>query len=365
MVTAGKTLAQMGGHATAVALLALSLALPTPQANAGCDYSSSQITLLRTGGNRPGWRFNTSIVYAEKVGDQFQVHSIEPDGTGVTCLTCGSPRNNDSPEWSPDGNYILFLSDRDHPASFGGGGGGAGQELYVMNPDGSGQVRLTVSPAHATNYHAHFSNDGTRVLWTSTATFTWDMMIADFLTDGTGPRLENVQRLTHDTSWYEAHDWSSDDSTILFTDTRDRALDGEIYTMDLADGTVTRLTDSPSWDEHAHYSPDGTTIAWMSSRHRSFALDRFASDARPPLLDFLMVVPGAMSGFLNPPVGREAELFLMDADGSNVRQVTSHAGVVADLSWSPDGHSIVYRLIAVPAVQDNGDIMKITFDCQP
>jgi len=81
----------------------------------------------------------------------------------------------------------------------------------------------------------------------------------------------------------------------------------KIYTIDLATGTITALTRDGDWsDEQPRWSPDGRTIAFKSNRGGSY------------------------------------NLFLMDADGRNVRRITDHAGNDHDPSWLPDGQSLVF-----------------------
>jgi TolB protein len=57
------------------------------------------------------------------------------DGTGQRRLTFNMGKVN-SPSWSPDGEWILFNSDR--MGNF---------DLYVMRPDGSDIHQLTINPA--------------------------------------------------------------------------------------------------------------------------------------------------------------------------------------------------------------------------
>jgi TolB protein len=81
----------------------------------------------------------------------------------------------------------------------------------------------------------------------------------------------------------------------------------KIYTIDLATGAITPLTPQGDWsDEQPRWSPDGKTIAFKSNRGGSY------------------------------------NLYLMDADGKNVRRVTDHAGNDFDPSWLPDGQSLVF-----------------------
>jgi Tol biopolymer transport system component len=81
----------------------------------------------------------------------------------------------------------------------------------------------------------------------------------------------------------------------------------KIYTIDLAGGRVTTLTREGDWhDEQPRWSPDGRRIAFKSTRGGSY------------------------------------NLYLMDADGSNVRRLTDHAGNDHDPSWLPDGESFVF-----------------------
>jgi TolB protein len=56
---------------------------------------------------------------------------MNADGTGQTRLTINKAFD-DSGAFSPDGKKIAFASDRD-----------GNSEIYVMNPDGTGQINLT------------------------------------------------------------------------------------------------------------------------------------------------------------------------------------------------------------------------------
>ena len=81
----------------------------------------------------------------------------------------------------------------------------------------------------------------------------------------------------------------------------------KIYTIDLATGRISTLTRDGDWnDEQPRWSPDGQRIAFTSNRSGSY------------------------------------NLYVMEADGRNVRRLTNHAGNDHDPSWLPDGESFVF-----------------------
>jgi TolB protein len=72
-----------------------------------------------------------------------QVYTMNSDGTGVVKLT-STPGKNFFPTWSPDGTKIAFVSTRDDPTPTGCTT--CNQEIYVMNTDGTNQLRITHDP---------------------------------------------------------------------------------------------------------------------------------------------------------------------------------------------------------------------------
>ena len=158
----------------------------------------------------------------------------------------------------------------------------------------------------------------------------WTLRVADFVTGG-APRLENIQSYQPlGRTFYESHGFSPDGSRILFTaflqPDEANAAWMDIYTLDLAAGSVTRLTDSPDvWDEHAHYSPDGRIIVWASSAD---------CQCDPTRLRTLQM-----------------DLWQMQADGANKTRVTNLVAssasrrLVVDNSWGPDGRQVAVLIV--------------------
>ena len=87
------------------------------------------------------------------------VFTMEPDGSGVIRLTDGVGTSTD-PDYSPDGSLIAFASDRGrYPEK---------QGIYVMNAADGGHVRRVTSlpPAVSVDYAPRFSPDGTHLVFT-------------------------------------------------------------------------------------------------------------------------------------------------------------------------------------------------------
>ncbi len=353
---------------------ALPLSVLTPTASlppAKCAYQKFHIDDVATGSNvaaTDGMSFSpdgTQIVFPLQVNGKSQIQTANVDGTNVACITCGQPGNNDGVRWRPTGDAIVFISDRDHPYATGNAGGGFGQELYAMKPDGSQATRLTMSHAWATNYHANWSPDGMHLVWGSTESYAWDVMVADFVSDASGMRLANTRRILHDTSWWETHGFTPDNKYIIATSTRAGFQSTDVYAIDITTPTpvLRRLTNSPAWDEHAHLSPDAREIAWISGRFHAASVLRLDDGALSPAFDFLWVIPGIFFEFLNPPAGFTTELTLMDADGQNLHNLTNDQQVVADNQWSFDGKKIIFRHSA--SAGQTTRIRVLTFDdCQ-
>ena len=103
---------------------------------------------------------------------------------------------------------------------------------------------------------------------------------------------------------------------IVFTSMRSGDL--ELYTMNLDGSDVKQITDELGYDGGAFFSPDGTQLIFRSSRPKSEAEIKEYKD----LLAQGLVQPTQM------------ELFICNADGSNLRQLT-HLG---NANWSPFFH---------------------------
>ncbi|HEY9402991.1 MAG TPA: S8 family serine peptidase [Pyrinomonadaceae bacterium] len=151
--------------------------------------------------------------------------------------------------YRPDGK-IAFSSARD----------GNDFELYTMNPDGSEQTRLTVHD-YSDDMWPEYSPDGTKIAFTSGRGDDLYYQVYVMNSDGS-----NVTRVTNSRTGHSAESaWSPDGTQLAFRSNRDGG-DWEIYAINVDGTNERRLTNSPGADIDPAWSPDGTKIAFPSFR---------------------------------------------------------------------------------------------------
>jgi len=137
---------------------------------------------------------------------------------------------------------------------------------------------------------------------------------------------------------------SLDGSRIVFTSVRDGDLD--IYVMNADGGNVQRLTDEPGYDGGAFFSPDGSKIVYRASRPQD--PEEMADYQR--LLAKNLIRPGNL------------EIWVMDADGSNKRQITRNGAANFAPFWHPDGKRIIFASNLADPRGRNFDLYMINQD---
>ena len=178
--------------------------------------------------------YSGNMTFGSSNNDSSEIYIMNPDGTGQTRLT-NNLAIDDSPLWSLDGSKIAFVSKRD--GNF---------EIYVMNPDGTGQTRLTNNSAN--DLYPLWSPSGSKIAFESNRdsnSFQTEIYVMN--PDGTGQtRLTYSPQYSPQYGFASLGSWSPDGSKIAFVFYRD--LNDEIYIMN-ADGTgQTRLTNNPGYD---------------------------------------------------------------------------------------------------------------------
>jgi len=263
-----------------------------------------------------------TIVFQATVGATRQLFTIRPDGTGLRQLTASG---GEQPAWSPDGREIAF----DAPS-------GAGTALFTVRADGTrlGALRLGLSGSSAA---PDWSPDGTKLAFDHSEPSENGIFVAGV--DGSRPR-----RITAGLALPNAYDtaatWSPDGAHLCFTRVRN-ARESALYVVGIDGEGLRRLTPWSLDASAASWAPDGSKLVFESystphpGRSANLFTIRPGGGAMTQLTHF---TGGATHGFgpsyspdgtqivwhkLGPHVN---QLFVMDADGRNQRQLTHLPG---------------------------------------
>jgi TolB protein len=191
-------------------------------------------------------------------------------------------------------------------------------QLCMINADGTGYQQLTKLEAHS--YYPVFSPLGGSVVYASNQNGGYfDLFL--FLFDGT-----RLLRLTNNIGNVLSPSFSPDGSRVLFAN---RAAEGptSLWVIDSTGENPDLLYAGPNTIVAADWSPVGDRIAF------AMAVDQ----------------PDAY------------EVFIMDANGANVRQLTRGLpGIGGSLDWSPDGK----KLLIYAGVAGDKNIFMIDVDAE-
>ncbi len=208
-------------------------------------------------------------------------------------------------------------------------------QIFTMNIDGSEKKMVSTGKGRTTC--AYFYPDGQKILYASTHHFdencppppdrskgyvwklydSYDIFMAD--KDG-----NNLVQLTNSGKYDAEATISPKGDKIIFTSTRDN--DPELYIMDLDGSNQKRLTFEKGYDGGAFFSPDGNKIVFRASRPKT----------DEELTDYDELVK---YGYVRPTI---LEIFVMDADGKNMKQVTNLGKASFAPFFHPDGKRIIF-----------------------
>jgi TolB protein len=226
------------------------------------------------------------VVFTSSRDGRAEVYVMNADGSRQVRLTDNGGEDS-APAWSPDGARIVWASVR----------GGVARQLYTMNRDGSDVRRLTNQAG--TPAFADWSPDGTRIAYhAARGDGNWDIWMIN--ADGTEPR-----RLTTSGSGQRPR-WSPDGRRIAYTyhHVGGTLSWAQIAVMNADGSDLTILGDPGLQSLHAAWSPDGGQLAFSIWEQ----------------------VNGGLNGMMR--------LAIMNADGTGLRLLGRNTLGALDVDWS-------------------------------
>jgi TolB protein len=181
-------------------------------------------------------------------------------------------------------------------------------DIFIADADGSNARPLLPHPD--LDYDATFSADGAWIYFSSRRDGSSD--IYRVRPDGSG-----LERVVDDPAYDDQAALSPDGKSLAFVSSRSGQAD--IWILDLKSRGLRNVTNNPAGDFRPAWSPDGKRLAFSSDR-----------DSKRPK---------GRGGF---GLAHSTEIYIANADGSDVRRSTQYDEVAGSPRWSADGSKLVF-----------------------
>ncbi len=221
-----------------------------------------------------------------------QIYTVGACGCCEPSQFTGGPKSDSTPRWSPDGNWLAFVSDR-----------GGDRQIWLMKRGGGEARQLTTMRYGAGN--PVWSPDSKKIAFVARMgkNDSYEAMLA--------PRKKDEK---------DAEEKKAKDSGRVIDSIRYKSNDegyltdrkSQIWVMDIEGGKPVQITTGQYDNGGVAWSPDGEQLVFSSNRSEDPAMT--------PITD----------------------LWLVSAQGGEIKKLTKSTGMFGMPAWSPCGKQIAY-----------------------